>query len=260
MGYYDETTPAEVRTMVLFFVVDTSGSMAGEKIGTVNDAIRDVIPEIQDISENNADAEIKIATLTFSTGAQWICDENGEAKPKKAEEYYWSDLNAGGTTSLGEACRQLNEKLSRNAFMNEVAGSYAPAIFLLSDGAPNDDYKSGLEKLKQNNWFKNAIKVAVAIGKEANKSVLADFTGDAESVIEVHTPQELRKWIQFIALRSSQIGSQSSPVDDYADTDNNDPDNKGRQGKMIGEIRKERGAEPNTRPDSGYIADNGVIW
>ena len=32
------------RTMVLFFVVDTSGSMMGEKIGSVNDAIRETVP------------------------------------------------------------------------------------------------------------------------------------------------------------------------------------------------------------------------
>ena len=38
------------RTMVLFFIVDTSGSMEGKKIGAVNTAIREVIPEIRDIS------------------------------------------------------------------------------------------------------------------------------------------------------------------------------------------------------------------
>jgi uncharacterized protein YegL len=42
------------RTMVLFFLVDTSGSMYGDKIGAVNEAIREVIPEIKDISSENA--------------------------------------------------------------------------------------------------------------------------------------------------------------------------------------------------------------
>ncbi len=55
-----------------FFVVDTSGSMSGAKIGTVNSAIEEVVPELKDISESNADAQIKVATLSFSTGARWI--------------------------------------------------------------------------------------------------------------------------------------------------------------------------------------------
>ena len=43
MGLYDEVVDVQRRTMVLFFVVDCSGSMKGEKMGTVNEAIREVI-------------------------------------------------------------------------------------------------------------------------------------------------------------------------------------------------------------------------
>ena len=52
--------------MHLFFMVDTSGSMRGAKIGAVNDAIRNVLPIVREISDYNADAEIKIAALNFS--------------------------------------------------------------------------------------------------------------------------------------------------------------------------------------------------
>ena len=45
--------------MVLFFVVDTSGSMQGDKIGALNDAIRETVPDLKDLSENNADAKLK---------------------------------------------------------------------------------------------------------------------------------------------------------------------------------------------------------
>ena len=54
------------RTMHLFFMVDTSGSMRGAKIGAVHDAIRNVLPIVREISDYNADAEIKIAALNFS--------------------------------------------------------------------------------------------------------------------------------------------------------------------------------------------------
>lgn len=96
--------------------------------------------------------------------------------------------------------------------MSDVAGSFAPAIFLLSDGEPTDDYKKELGNLKENNWFKKAIKVAVAIGEDANKDVLAEFTGNKEAVITVHTPEALTKMIRFVSVTASQIGSKSSGV------------------------------------------------
>lgn len=204
---YDDVVEVARRTMVLFFLVDTSGSMEGAKIGTLNQAIEDVIPEIRDISGNNADAEIKIAVLDFSKGARWITPY-----PIPAEDYEWSFLDAGGLTDFGQACRELNEKLSRNAFMSDVTGSFAPAIFLLSDGAPTDDYNDELDRLWQNNWFKKAIRVAVAIGEDANKKILAKFTGNPESVLSVHNPEALRKMIRFVSVTASQIGSKSSSV------------------------------------------------
>lgn len=205
MGLYDEVVEVPRRTMVLFFIVDTSGSMYGAKIGTVNTAIEEIVPELKDISETNADAQIKVATLTFSTNAKWI-----QSEPIAAENFRWNYLDPGGVTALGDACEKLNEKLSRKEFMSDATGSFAPAIFLLSDGEPTDNYKHSLDKLKQNNWFKKAIKVAIAIGDDANQNVLTEFTGNREAVITVHTPEALKKWIQFVSVRASEIGSKSS--------------------------------------------------
>ena len=94
--------------------------------------------------------------------------------------------------------------------MEEAAGSYAPAIILMSDGEPTDNYKRGLQKLKENNWFKSAIKVAIAIGNEANKDVLAEFTGNKECVLTVHNKEQLEKIIHFVSVTASQVASSSS--------------------------------------------------
>lgn len=241
---FDDVVEIPRRTMVLFFVVDTSYSMAGAKIGTVNSAIEEMVPELKEISESNADARIKVATLTFSTGAQWITNA-----PVEAENFRWNYLDASGVTDLGEACLQLNEKMSRNAFMNEVVGSYAPVVFLLSDGEPTDNYKYGLDKLKQNNWFKKAIKVAIAIGEDANQEVLTEFTGHMEAVIRVHTPKELKKWIRFIGVRSSEIGSRSSSIginpgtQDTSENDGEGAEIESKQDQFIEELREEKKEE-----------------
>ncbi len=195
--------------MTLFFLIDTSGSMAGNKIGAVNDAVVNVLPILNDISASNPDAEIKVAALEFSSGCSWLYSE-----PKLASDFIWQDVEAEGLTSLGEACEELASKLSKSGYMKSASGSFAPAIILLSDGGPTDDFYGGLGKLKANNWFKHAIKVAIAIGDDADLEVLKDFTGNMEAVFSVHNIDALKKIIRVVAVTSSQIGSKSSSAGD----------------------------------------------
>ena len=98
--------------------------------------------------------------------------------------------------------------------MQAASGSFAPAIILLSDGGPTDDFESGLKKLKDNNWFKAAIKIAIAIGDDADKDVLKRFTGTPEAVFTVHNIDALKQIIRVVAVTSSQIGSKSSTASD----------------------------------------------
>jgi uncharacterized protein YegL len=191
--------------MVLFFVVDQSGSMAGTKIGAVNTAIREVIPELKGIG--GADVDLKIAALMFSSGCKWM-----HTDPIAVENFTWNNIQVSGVTDLGAACAELNDKMSKNKFMSTPSGSVAPAIFLMSDGQPTDDFAGGLEKLKNNNWYKYAIRVAVAIGDDADIDVLAEFTGSKEAVLTVHDPDSLKNMIRFISITSAQIGSKSQPL------------------------------------------------
>jgi len=231
---------------VLFFIVDTSGSMEGSKIGSVNTSIREVLPEIQDMSDDNNDAEIKIAALEFSSGAKWIT-ANG---PVEAGQFHWNDLDAAGTTDLGAACRALNEKLSTKAFMKEATGSYAPALFLITDGDPTDDWQKGLDLLWQNNWFKNGIRVALAIGEDANKDVLVAFTGSKETVLEAHNSKMLMKIISFVSVRASQVASKSSNAVDPSQGDVGDKAKQDELGKEMQEFKEEIASDPdNSMPD-----------
>ena len=59
----------------LIFVIDNSGSMDGEKIGAVNNAIRDILAIMPDIQDDTADADIMISALTFSVDAKWVQSE-----------------------------------------------------------------------------------------------------------------------------------------------------------------------------------------
>jgi uncharacterized protein YegL len=228
------------RTMVLFFVIDTSGSMDGSKIGVVNSAIEEVIPAIKEVSDENADALIKIAALEFSSGARWIT-ANG---PIEADQFRWNDLEAAGVTDFGAACKALNEKLSTKAFMQEATGSFAPAIFLLSDGEPTDDWQRSLAVLWQNNWFKASVKVAIAIGDDANKEMLKEFTGTMEAVLESHNAATLKKMIKFVSVRASQVASKSSNVGDSG-ADPGDEQKQQELNASLGELKDEIAASPD---------------
>ena len=64
--------------------------------------------------------------------------------------------------------------------------------------------------LNQNNWFKNAIRIAIAIGNDANYDVLREFTGNPEAIYEAYNTDALKSIIRIAAITSSQIGSHSS--------------------------------------------------
>jgi uncharacterized protein YegL len=218
--------------------------MEGNKIGAVNDAVSNVLPMLNEISDENPDAEIKVAALEFSSGCNWLYTE-----PKLASDFLWQDVKAGGLTSLGAACAELSSKLSRSGYMVSASGSFAPAIILLSDGGPTDDYQSGLSKLKSNNWFKAAIKIAIAIGDDADKDVLKDFTGNSEAVITVHNIEALKQIIRIVAVTSSQIGSKSSSAGDST-----------KQDQVVEEVKDAvenvNGAEVATKVDSSSYDDD----
>lgn len=226
------------RQMVLFFVVDVSGSMNGTKIGAVNEAIRSVLPELVDMKDKGEIVDLKIACLMFSNGCKWMFD-----KPLALESFKnsWQELKAGGGTDLGAACTEIASKLSENEFLNGV--QLMPAIFLMSDGHPTDNFANGLNDLKKNEWFAldDTIKVAVAIGDDADKNALAEFTGNIEAVITVHTPKDLIEWIKFASVHSSQIGSK------------NHGGFKPKQQMMIDEIKEKKIEQQDADPDATDI-------
>lgn len=199
---FDNAEEIAKKSMVLFFVIDCSGSMSGSKIGTVNSVMEELIPEIRDIG--GADAEIKLAVLKFSGGCEWMYDA-----PVSIDEFEWKPLEAENVTDLGAALTELASKLSRNEFMKSPSLSFAPVMILMSDGYPTDNYVKGLDTIAKNRWYSNGIKAAVAIGEDADLDILAQFTGDPGSVVTAHNGEALAKLIKFVAVTSSQIGSRS---------------------------------------------------
>lgn len=207
--------------MTLFLLVDTSGSMTSHgNIGKVNAAIEEMIPLLQEVSDENADAEIKIAVLDFSTGCRWVThDATGKEGAEALETFFWSDLQAAGLTDMGAAFVELEKRLSRTEFLASSTGAYAPVFILLSDGKPTDNIQEGIEKLKHNNWYRNATKIALAVD-DADTAALEAFTGNSETVIKVDSErQDLKNLLCRLAVVASSMRSRSVSVDTNSDAE-----------------------------------------
>lgn len=245
MSLLDQVAPAPRKVMTLFYVVDTSGSMNGDKLGSVNSAMEEaILSDLPEISSANDDAEIKVAIMQFASGCSWITPASG---PIAISDVIWTDLNAAGLTDLGAACLELDKKLSRNEFLSSQTGAYAPVILLFSDGAPTDDWERGLNQLKENNWYKHAIKIAIAIGEDADRDVLAKFTGTPESVITVHDKQTLKVLIKKVSVRASEFQSHSKQSSDVITSAEED------SAAIAKEVSTEIAGDNITTTDSGTI-------
>lgn len=196
----------------LVFVIDNSGSMQGEKIGAVNNAIRDVMSIMPEIQEDTSDAEIKISALTFSENCKWVYNE-----PKSVTEFKWTDIGTDGGTDYSKAYDELAKFLCKRESGGKMPdiGGVAPIIILMSDGMPTSpDWSRHLDSLKKKGWFKVALKYALAIQIDCQEAmdVLSAFTGNPETVLKIYSAEALRKVIKVIAVTASKVKSSSSQM------------------------------------------------
>ena len=95
--------PIARKKLTIFFIIDTSGSMSGDKIGRVNSVMEEVLPEIRGIG--GSDSDIQIAVMTYDTDVNWMYNE-----PKPLEEINRVELVPKGWTALARALKELNSK------------------------------------------------------------------------------------------------------------------------------------------------------
>lgn len=162
--------------MFLYFLIDTSGSMDGMKINSVNDTMDNVISELKFHSSN---MDMSINVLSFARKTKWMYKQ-----PVKLDEFTWNILTASGMTSLGNACKQLAKNIDKHVIDEDVS------VILLSDGYPTDDFDEGMEKLESCLSKKKSTRYAIAL-EGADKLTLHKFTGNENNVFEVESLDNL---------------------------------------------------------------------
>ncbi len=195
------------RPLDFIFLVDCSTSMKQMgKMKALNDAIKNAIPHMKRVAEENPNAAIRIRAIKFSSGAEWHIEE-----PMPIEHFVWNDLEANGLTDMGKAFELLAEAID---VKNMAERALPPVLVLVSDGQPTDDYKDALKCLLEKPWGTKAVKLAIGIGKSANERVLKSFINseyiDVLKADNSHHLTEYIKWASTVVLNAASSPASQS--------------------------------------------------
>ncbi len=197
--------PMANRPVHFFWLLDTSYSMQGEKIGQLNYAIREALPEMRSVAHDNPAAQLLLRTLTFSTTAQWL-----HRDPVPIDDFTWQNVEPDGLTNLGEALTLVARELQVPPMPERAL---KPVLALVSDGVPTDDWRVGLKALDATSWGRKAVRVAIAIGEQADRSVLQEFLANPElQPLDANSPKQLAAAIRWASTAAVKAASQPMAV------------------------------------------------
>ncbi|WRZ56361.1 tellurium resistance protein [Streptomyces sp. NBC_01310] len=200
--------PMANRPVHFIWLLDCSYSMQGEKIGQLNYAIREAVPEMRAVAQDNPAAQLLLRTMTFSTTARWHHQD-----PVPVEQFTWQDVQVDGMTNLGEALQLAARELDTPPMPQRAL---KPVLALVSDGVPTDDWKAGLRAVDATPWGRKAVRVAIAIGADADRTVLQEFLGNPElQPLDANSPKQLAAAIRWASTAAVKAASQ--PVAGSAD-------------------------------------------
>jgi uncharacterized protein YegL len=192
------------RPLHFIWIADCSGSMAVDgKIQSLNTAIKEAIPHMQDVADENPNAQVLVRAVKFSDGAQWHVSQ-----PTDIADFRWDDLEAGGVTAMGMALGIVADQLKIPPMTDRAL---PPVLVLISDGQPTDDFTGGLQALMNEPWGRKAVRVAIAIGEDADQEVLKKFIGNPElRPLLANNPESLIKYIRWVS--TAVLKSASAPA------------------------------------------------
>lgn len=195
--------------------------MQGEKIAQLNAGIRDALPAVIRALETHPEIDVRMSAIKFGTKAEWHLGP----MPEPIESFQWTDVQAEGSTALGDALRLLGNELSPQA-MPKKRG-LPPVCVLISDGLPFDpvkftdgdesektkrsieDYHKALEDLLGLAWGKESVRVPIAVGEDSNDTLvnvklLNAFSSNSEvGVLRARNARELASQIKTATVTAT---------------------------------------------------------
>lgn len=174
------------RHLPVYLLLDTSGSMSGAPIESVRQGLEQFQREVS--GDQFARDVVKVGIITFASEAQLV---TGGLVPISALQP--PQLVASGVTRLDLAFKVLLESMDRDvvkAVKGGQKGDWKPAVFVLTDGRPTDEYGHVTDRLwrsardavvnRPKGQIKPSVIVAVGCGPDVEDATLkAISTGTA---------------------------------------------------------------------------------
>ena len=190
-----------MRRLPVYLLLDTSGSMMGEPIESVKSGVQTMISALRQDPYALETAFLSIITFN-STASQLV-------PLTELTNFQTPNLEASGTTSLGEALTLLAQKADSEVAKTttEQKGDWKPIVFLMTDGMPTDDWQKGLKEFQSRKW---GMVVACAAGQSVDTTILKQIT---EVVVQLDTADS-SSFKAFFKWVSASISTSSAKIEE----------------------------------------------
>ncbi len=181
-------------------LLDTSGSMQGARIDQLNAGLKQFQKELA--ADAMASKRVEIAIVTFGpvTVVQDFITADLFAPPK---------LVAEGDTPMGAAITEALEllRLRKQQYQANGVAYYRPWIFLITDGAPTDDWDAASSAIKVGERQKSLAFFPVGVD-EADMATLKQLSVRAPIRLRGLMFRELFQWLSnsLSGVSQSQVG------------------------------------------------------
>ncbi|KQN35955.1 tellurium resistance protein [Pedobacter sp. Leaf41] len=181
-----------MRRLPVYFLIDTSGSMYGEPIQALNNALSGMINTLR--TDAQALDSLWISMITFDREVKEIVSLTELASFQLPE----ITCPQSGPTHTGQALDMLYDKVQNDLIKGNSTqkGDWKPLLFLFTDGKPSDLqlYREMVPKIKSLNF--GAI-VGCAAGHSANDALLKELTPDVVHLdtADSSTLKQFFKWV-----------------------------------------------------------------
>jgi uncharacterized protein YegL len=163
------------RPLHLIILADCSGGMKGEKIQALNYAIADAMPHLEEWEQDQEQAQVFVRAIAFATEPRWHIPD-----PVPVAGIRWKPLEPvyKGLTNMGAAFALAAQALTPGRIERRAL---RPALLLITDGLATDPpgaFEAGLGTLMAQPAGRAALRLSLAIGRDAQSDALNRFIGD----------------------------------------------------------------------------------